>query len=318
MLSHEEIIRSIPNALEAVNLSNYGTKSAGKVRDIYYPSKSTWVLVSTDRISAFDRVLGLVPFKGQVINQMSAWWFEQTNDIVENHLITVPDPNVMIVREAEALPVEVVVRGYITGVTSTSLWTLYSQGERKPYGIALPDGLQKNDRLLTPIITPTTKAAPGQHDMRMTREEVLDSGLLPPSIWSHIEEVALALFARGQVVANWSNMIMVDTKYEFGLIDGRLVLIDEIHTPDSSRFWTLESYQSEGEPDNFDKEYLRRWLADKGYRGDGEPPMLTAECIAQIALRYIAVYEKVTGETFVAAEQPARARIERTMHELLR
>jgi phosphoribosylaminoimidazole-succinocarboxamide synthase len=283
-----------------------------------YRLDSTRLFVTTDRISAFDRVLGLIPFKGQVINQMSAWWFEQTSDIIENHVISVPDPNAMIVREAEVLPIEVVVRGYITGVTSTSLWTLYEQGERQPYGVTLPDGLKKNDRLPTPIITPTTKARDGGHDERLTREEVLNSGLLPPPIWSQIEDVSYALFARGQVVSHWANMIMVDTKYEFGLIDGRLVLIDEIHTPDSSRFWTEQSYNAGGDPEHFDKEYLRLWFARQGYRGEGEPPTLPDDCIAQVASRYIEVYERVIGEEFVPGKQPAAPRITRNIHKVLR
>ncbi len=315
MLSYEELIQAIPNALHTVDLAEYGTKYTGKVRDIYMRDQNR-VMITTDRVSAFDRVLGVIPFKGQVLNQLSAWWFEQTSDIIENHIIAVPDPNITIVRQAEPLPIEVVVRGYITGVTSTSLWTLYEQGERQPYGVSLPEGLQKNDRLPMPIITPTTKAAAGAHDERLTSDEIVQRGLIPAELWAQIEEVAYALFARGQVVAQWANLIMVDTKYEFGLIDGRLVLIDEVHTPDSSRFWSGASYQAQRSPEHFDKEYLRMWLAERGYRGEGAPPPLTDECMVQLATRYITIYEQVTGEPFKPGAQPAATRIARSMKKL--
>ncbi|MEZ4518630.1 MAG: phosphoribosylaminoimidazolesuccinocarboxamide synthase [Chloroflexota bacterium] len=262
MLTHEQLLSAIPQALATVDLSpEWGEKLAGKVRDIYRLD-GTRVLITTDRISAFDRVLGLIPYKGQVLNELSAWWFSQTADIVGNHLLSVPDPNVVIAAEAEPLPVEVVVRGYITGVTKTSLWYLYEQGDRRPYGISLPDGLHKNDPLPQPIITPTTKAEAGGHDQRLTREEILNGGLIEPALWAEIESAALGLFERGQQVAREAGLILVDTKYEFGLIDGQLALIDEIHTPDSSRFWTAESL-GEGSPEHFDKEYLRQWYAER-------------------------------------------------------
>jgi phosphoribosylaminoimidazole-succinocarboxamide synthase len=259
-------------------------------------------------------VLSLIPYKGQVLNQLSAWWFEQTRDIVANHVISVPDPNVTIACEAESLlPVEVVVRGYITGVTKTSLWYLYSQGDRKPYGIALPDGLHKNDPLPNPVITPTTKAIAGAHDERITREEILQHGIVPASLWEQIERVALGLFARGQQVAQRAGLILVDTKYEFGLVDGALVLIDEIHTPDSSRYWIADSYDEAREPKNFDKEFMREWFTAQGYRGDGEPPVMPDDFIAQVAARYMSAYERLTGQAFVPAEQPAQERIIRNL-----
>jgi phosphoribosylaminoimidazole-succinocarboxamide synthase len=315
MLTSEELKSAIPGALQTVDLPGWGPKRAGKVRDMYhYQGKR--ILIATDRVSAFDRVLGVVPFKGQVLNLLSAWWFERTRDIVPNHVLDVPDPNVTVALEAEPLPVEVVVRGYITGVTKTSLWYLYSQGERRPYGTPLPDGLQKNDALPTPIITPTTKATAGAHDEQLTRDEILTRGLVSAPLWRQVEEVALALFARGQEVARRAGLILVDTKYEFGLIDGRLALIDEIHTPDSSRFWTVESYQPGGEPENLDKEYLRQWFADRGYRGDGEPPAMQADLIARVAALYITAYERLTGRTFVPGEQPAAERIARNLRTL--
>ena len=311
MLDHNQLLAAVPHALDAVDLTGWGEKEAGKVRDIYTRDNQR-LLITTDRVSAFDRVLGLIPYKGQVLNQLSAWWFEQTADIVGNHVINIPDPNVTLAHEAQPLPVEVIVRGYITGVTKTSLWYLYDQGERQPYGISLPDGLQKDDPLPTPIITPTTKAERGAHDERLTRDEILERGLVPQSLWEEVETAALAVFARGQEVARQGGLILVDTKYEFGLVDGRLVLIDEVHTPDSSRYWTLSSYE-EGQPVNFDKEFLRIWFAEQGYRGDGVPPQMPAEFIARVAARYIAAYEKLTAQTFHPGQYPAAERIKKNL-----
>lgn len=307
MLTHDQLIAAIPDALDGVDVPGWGARLRGKVRDVYTHG-NVRALITTDRISAFDRVLGLIPFKGQVLNQLSLWWFGQTRDIVPNHVVAVPDPNVTIAREAQALPVEVVVRGYLTGVTSTSLWTLYQAGERSPYGLALPDGMQKNDPLPTPVITPTTKAADGAHDRPLTRAEIVD-GILPPALWDQVEQVALALFERGQQIARRSGLILVDTKYEFGLIDGKLTVIDEIHTPDSSRYWTAESVVNGREPDNLDKEFLRKWFAAQGYRGDGTPPAMPPDFIAQVAARYIDAYERLTGLTFQPAPTPAGPRI---------
>jgi phosphoribosylaminoimidazole-succinocarboxamide synthase len=312
MLAHDEILKAIPHALQSVDLANWGEKQSGKVRDIYTHGGQR-VLITTDRVSAFDQVLGTIPFKGQVLNQLSAWWFEQVEDVVANHVISIPDPNVTIAHEAETLPVEVIERGYITGVTSTSLWTLYAKGERQPYGISLPDGLQKNDALPMPIITPTTKATGGAHDERLTRDEIIERGLVEKSLWEQVEKAAIAIFTRGQAVAEKAGLILVDTKYEFGLVNGQLVLIDEVHTPDSSRYWTLESYGAGKEPANFDKEFLREWFVAQGYRGDGVAPTMPNEFIAQVAERYIAAYEKLTGKAFVPGEQPVAERIARNL-----
>lgn len=312
MLSHDELVKAVPHALNTVDLQGWDAKQAGKVRDIYH-TNSQRVLITTDRISAFDRVLGTIPYKGQVLNQLSAWWFEQTQDIVKNHVVAVPDPNVTIGREAEPLPVEVIVRGYITGVTKTSLWTLYEAGDRQPYGIALPDGLHKNDALPQPIITPTTKAEAGAHDEQLTRQQIIERGLVNESLWQEVENAALGVFKRGQEIAQKAGLILVDTKYEFGLIEGKLALIDEIHTPDSSRYWTQESYKPEQKPENFDKEYLREWYAARGYKGDGEPPIMPDDEIARVAARYIAAYERLTGLTFIPGEQPADERITRNL-----
>lgn len=312
MLSHEELLAAVPQALRSVDVPGWGEKDSGKVRDIYRRDGQR-LLITTDRVSAFDRVLGAIPYKGQVLNQLSAWWFEQLTDIVANHVIAVPDPNVTLAHEAAPLPVEVIVRGYITGVTKTSLWYLYDQGDREPYGIPLPDGLQKNDPLPSPIITPTTKAEKGGHDERLTRAEILARQIVPTALWEEIEGVALAVFARGQAVAQAAGLILVDTKYEFGLVNGRLTLIDEVHTPDSSRYWIADTFDESGEPANFDKEFLRKWFAAQGYRGDGEAPVMPADFVAQVAARYIAAYEKLTGRVFVPGEMPANARIVRNV-----
>jgi phosphoribosylaminoimidazole-succinocarboxamide synthase len=312
MLTPQELLAAIPRCLQTVDLPGMGVKRMGKVRDIYERGDMQ-VLVTTDRMSGFDRVLGCIPFKGQVLNQISAWWFEQTRGLVANHLVAVPDPNVTIARTAEPLPIEVIVRGYITGVTSTSLWTMYQQGERRPYGIELPDGLRKNDSLPTPIITPTTKATGGAHDEQITPDTIVKRGLVAPELWQQVAATALALFARGQELARRAGLILVDTKYEFGLIDGQLALIDELHTPDSSRFWLQESYGTGREPDNFDKEYLRLWFVSQGYRGEGVPPHLPPDTIVAAAERYIGVYERLTGTTFVPGEQPPSRRIARNL-----
>lgn len=330
MLSHEELQAAIPQALERVDLPTSAPRQAGKVRDSYQ-FWSSRLLITTDRVSAFDQVLGVVPFKGQVLNQLSAWWFAQTRDIVPNHLLAVPDPNVMLVRDLAPLPVEVVVRGSITGVTSTSLWTLYEQGERAPYGVELPEGLQKNDPLPTPMLTPTSKASGGAHDERLTREEIIERGVVAAGVWEQIEQVALALFARGQERARAAGLVLVDTKYEFALHEGKLLLIDELHTPDSSRFWRAETPETPETPEtsddnaepahldkeHLDKEYLRLWLAQQGYQGAGPPPTLPADLLAEVAARFIAVYEQLTGQAFVPAAQPASQRIVDALRGLL-
>ncbi|GAB4510060.1 MAG: phosphoribosylaminoimidazolesuccinocarboxamide synthase [Anaerolineae bacterium] len=312
MITRDEL-RSAP-MLESVEIPGLGAKVAGKVRDIYQQGDQR-ILITTDRVSAFDRVLGLIPYKGQVLNQLSLWWFEHMQYVVPHHVIASPDVNVTVAREAQALPVEVVVRGYITGVTSTSMWTMYAAGERAPYGIALPEGLRKNDRLPEPVITPTTKAIDGGHDERINPAEIVARGLIEAPLWSQIEETALQLFTQGQYMAAEAGLILVDTKYEFGLIDGALTLIDEIHTPDSSRYWLQTSYGGDTEPQHLDKEVLRQWFAARGYKGEGQPPVMSPDFIAEFAALYIEVYERLTGQVFIPGEQPAAARIARNVTE---
>ncbi len=318
MLTHEALLAAIPSCLDSTDFPDLGEKYEGKVRDVYIDIENgRRTLITTDRVSAFDRVLGLIPYKGQVLNQLAAWWFEKTADLLPNHVISVPDPNVTIAHDAQPLPIEIVVRGYITGVTKTSLWYLYDQGDRRPYGVSLPDGLQKNDQLPYPIITPTTKAGQGGHDEQLTVHELSRGQVdgVSPALWREIEHAALLLFKRGQAIAAEAGLILVDTKYEMGLIKGKLALIDEIHTPDSSRYWVAASYEPGAEPENFDKEFMRKWFAAQGYRGDGTPPTMPDEFVAQIAARYIAAYEKLTGQTFVPGEQPAVERIGKNLRQ---
>ena len=272
------------------------------------------LFVTTDRLSAFDRIIAGVPYKGQVLNQLAAWWFEQTADIVDNHVVDIPDPHVTIARQATPLPVEVVVRGCITGVTDTALWTAYERGERTIYGHTLPDGLHKNDRLAQPIITPTTKAEAGGHDTPVTCTEVVERGLVEPALWDRVQQVALAVFERGERRGRDSGLILADTKYEFGVADdGTLLLIDEVHTPDSSRWWVAADHDERlargEEPESLDKEVVRRALADVGFRGDGDVPELPAEVWTATTARYVDAYERLTGETFVYADYPAAPRI---------
>ena len=287
--------------VETVHLKGLGKKHQGKVRD-YYIVGDKRILITTDRISAFDRVLALIPHKGQVLTELSEFWFEKTADIIPNHLLSVPDPNVMICQNVTGIPIEMVVRGYISGVTNTSIWGSYVKGERTIYGITFPDGLRKNQKLPSPVITPTTKAEVG-HDERLTRDEILKRKIVTPKIYKQMEDAALELFERGTRVASRAGIILVDTKYEFGLTKtGKLMLIDEIHTPDSSRFWVKETYKerlNKGlEPENFDKEFMRIWYAKRGYKGDGIPPQMPAAFISKISKRYISIYEKLTGRKF--------------------
>lgn len=279
------------------------------------------LFVTTDRLSAFDRVIAGVPYKGQVLNQLAAWWFATTADIVPNHVLSVPDPNVLIARAATPLPVEVVVRGYITGVTSTSLWRQYADGARVIYGHRFPEGLQKNTALPHALVTPTTKAQDGAHDEPITVAAVVQQGLVDAAVWGQVVEAALLLFARGQQVAERAGLILADTKYEFGVdANGAVVLIDEMHTPDSSRYWVADSYSSRltagEEPESLDKEVVRRALLDAGYTGHGEPPPLAPEVWAATSARYVQAFEQLTGTTFVPGTYPVAPRITEALNNV--
>jgi phosphoribosylaminoimidazole-succinocarboxamide synthase len=313
MLSPETIGAALPLALDETHLP-LPDRQSGKVRDWYALAGGRKLFVTTDRLSAFDRVLARVPYKGQVLNQLSAFWFDATRDLIDNAVLAIPDPNSVVMRAVKRFPVEVVVRGYITGVTTTALWYRYSLGEREIYGYTFPDGLKKNQALPEPILTPTTKGEGGTHDQRLTCAEVVTKGLVDAVTWDKVSQAALAIFRRGQEVAAKAGLILVDTKYELGLTpDGRVMLIDEVHTPDSSRYWKTDTYHKlfdEGrEPDNFDKEIVRLAYAERGYRGEGEPPVLPDQLWIAASSRYISMYEMLTGLPFVPAAYPAEPRI---------
>jgi phosphoribosylaminoimidazole-succinocarboxamide synthase len=286
----------------------------GKVRISYRFGADHRLFVTTDRLSAFDRIIARVPYKGQVLNQLAAWWFDHTADIIANHAVAVPDPNVLIARTATPLTVEVVVRGHITGVTDTALWTQYARGARTIYGHRFPDGLVKNTKLPTPIVTPTTKGEFGSHDVPLSCHDVVADGHVDADVWEQVQSAALAVFDRGRSTAAAAGLILADTKYEFGLdADGAVILIDEMHTPDSSRYWIADTYDERmavgSEPESLDKEFVRRALAAVGYTGDGEIPTLPAEVWEQTSARYIETYERLTGTTFVRGAYPADERI---------
>lgn len=309
------------STLAAVELPLSDHRS-GKVRESWHLPPDRRLLVTTDRISAFDRVLGTVQYKGQVLNQLAAWWFARTSDIVANHVVDVPDPNVLIAIDATPLPVEVVVRGRLTGSTSTSLLPRYEAGDRELYGYRLPDGLQPHGPLHEPLITPTTKAEDGDHDQPITCDEVVELGLVEAGLWAQIQKAALELFARGVEIAGDAGYVLADTKYEFGLApDGELILIDEVHTPDSSRYWAMDSLDerlSEGRsPESFDKEPVRLALKAAGYTGDGEPPELPADVRTDTTNRYVELYERLTGLAFEPGRQPIEERMKANLRSVL-
>jgi phosphoribosylaminoimidazole-succinocarboxamide synthase len=288
----------------------------GKVRDCFIDrERGERIIVVTDRLSAFDAVVDPIPFKGQVLNQLAQFWFEQTKHIAPNHMLRVPDPNVMIARECEPLPVELVMRAYLTGVTSTSIWKAYEKGDRVFCGHALAEGMKKNERLPKPILTPSTKAAKGDHDISVSKDELLAMGRIKPEVFERAAAIAEKLFAAGQAHAAKQGLILADTKYEMGLArDGSIVVIDEIHTPDSSRYWYADDYLSRldrgEEPRSLDKEYVRRWLANEAkWTGDGPPPRMPDDVRVEAARRYIASYEIVTGTPFVPDSREPVARI---------
>jgi phosphoribosylaminoimidazole-succinocarboxamide synthase len=308
----------LAKTLSGTDFPSLGVKYQGKVRDNYTTSDGRRVLVVTDRISAFDRVLGTLPYKGQVLNALAAFWFEQTKSIAPNHVLSVPDPNVMVATECEPLKVELILRAYVTGNTSTSIWTHYARGVREFCGHRLPDGLRKHERLPQPILTPSTKAEQGDHDVSVSRDQIIAMGAVSARDFDEAAEYALALFAYGQKKCAERGLILVDTKYEFGKTrDGKLVVIDEIHTADSSRFWLAETYQAAFEagedPKSFDKDYVRRWLAGQGYTGDGPVPPIPDEVRVEAAARYIAACDTIRGEAFQPDTQLPLPRIRKNL-----
>lgn len=301
MITKEALLAHLDYTLKETHFEGLGERKQGKVRDIYIePDKL--ILVASDRYSAFDRNLALVPCKGALLTAISHFWFKQTEDIISNHIVAYPDPNVIVAKKCSVVPIEVVVRGYITGVTGTALWTLYQKGERDFGGFILPEGMRKNQKLDEPVLTPTTKS--DEHDRPITEREIIEEGIVREDLWKEIRTTALALFARGQEIAASRGLILVDTKYEFGIDErGKLTLIDEVHTPDSSRYWKAESYEErfskDLEPEYFDKEFLRLWFKEHSDPyNDPVLPEAPGEMIAELSRRYIEIYEMITGESF--------------------
>ena len=299
-----------------------GKKKTGKVRD-QYDIENKIILITTDRQSAFDRVLASIPFKGQVLNQTSAWWFKKTEHIIPNHLIEMPDPNVIIAKKCKVIPIEFVVRGYITGSTSTSLWTVYKNGDREYCGNILPEGLKKNQKLDDNMLTPTTKEE--HHDRPISPKDIVKEGWMTQGEWDYCSKIALDLFSFGQRVAAEHGMILVDTKYEMGIDgSGNILLIDEIHTPDSSRYWIQNTYDqriaSGLEPENIDKEFLRLWFVDNcDPYNDDELPRAPEDLVVELSNRYIYLYETITGESFPmpVEGEPINTRITNNLKEYI-
>jgi phosphoribosylaminoimidazole-succinocarboxamide synthase len=292
----------------------------GKVRDNYDLADGRRIIIATDRLSAFDRSIAAIPCKGQVLTQTARFWFDHTTDLCPNHVIEYPDPNVLVCRRLDILPVEIVVRDYLAGTTATSVWSMYKAGQRQIYGIDFPDGLRENQKLPQTILTPTTKARDGEHDEPITPAEIVGRGLLSARQWDEVSATALALFARGRELAAARGLILVDTKYEFGVDpDGRLILADEIHTPDSSRYWFAQTYPARfaaGQPpDAFDKDVLRRWVAARCDPYHDDIPPIPPLVIGETAAVYIDAYERITGETFTVPPpgEPVLDRIRRNL-----
>ncbi|MGH6858672.1 MAG: phosphoribosylaminoimidazolesuccinocarboxamide synthase [Phyllobacterium sp.] len=275
----------------------------GKVRENYDLPDGRRIIIATDRISAFDRILASIPLKGQVLTQTARFQFEQTQDICPNHVIDYPDPNVLVCRKLTILPVEIVVRGYLAGTTGTSVLTLYKAGQREMYGFTLPDGLQDNEKLPAPIITPTSKAFDGGHDEPLTAEAILSQKLLTTEQWETVSDYALKLFARGQEIAASRGLILADTKYEFGVDgDGAIVLADEIHTPDSSRYWFESGYAPGRKPVSFDKDFVRNWVVERCNPYKDAIPGIPGDVIDATSKVYIQAYEAITDRKFEAGD----------------
>jgi len=313
-MSRKEITKKqLQYVLKETHLEFLGKRSDGKVRESYVLDNIRY-LVATDRLSCFDVVLTHIPFKGQVLTQLAADWFGKTKDIIANHLIEVPDPNVMVVKECSVVPVEVVVRGYLAG----SAWRDYKSG-KKISGVQLPADMKMSQKLEKPILTPATKAEKGDHDQPISEAEIISKGIVEKKVWEEISEVALALFELGTKEAKKQGLILVDTKYEFGLNGEQLTLVDEIHTLDSSRYWRAKSYQERFDADKdqemLDKEPVRQWLLSQGYQGEGEPPAFTEDYILEIAEHYISSYEEITGQTFDPIAGDTHARIKENLEE---
>jgi len=301
MIERSIVEKQLSSTLKDINIPGLGDKYEGKVRDCYVTGDKR-ILVTSDRLSAFDKVLTTIPFKGQVLNALAAYWFRETAHLVPNHVLSQPHPNVFVTKEAKVFPVEVIIRGYLTG----SAWRDYQSG-KSISGIELPKGLKRSHKFETPLITPSTKAEKGLHDEPIASEEIVKRGLVEKSLWDEACRAAMALFNFGTERAARQGLILVDTKYEFGTIKDasgkeQLIVVDEIHTADSSRYWLSSSYENAYEkgidPEMLDKEFVRRWLIEQGYMGDGTPPEFTDEFRVDTAMKYIELCERITGEPF--------------------
>jgi len=316
MTSRAALAAHLGNILSDATIPELPNHYRGKVRDNYDLPDGRRIIIATDRLSAFDRIITAIPFKGQVLTQIARFWFDATPEICPNHVIEYPDPNVLICRRLAIMPVEIVVRDYLTGTTATSIWPMYQAGKREIYGIRFPDGLHQNQRLPSTIVTPTTKAFDGGHDEPLTPAEITGRGLLTHQQWNATEALALALFARGREIAEERGLILVDTKYEFGFDEaGQIILADEIHTPDSSRYWIRDSYErrfAAGQPpESLDKDFVRRWVSERCDPYRDPIPQVPHEVILEAARLYIGVFETITGKSFVLPEPdiPPLARI---------
>ncbi len=325
MLDPSIIRAAIPNVLEEAHFPGLPNHYQGKVRENYDLPDGRRILIATDRQSAFDKVLAAVPFKGQVLTQTARFWFEATADICPNHVLDYPDPNVVIGRRLTMLPVEMVVRDYLTGSTETSIWPMYKAGKRHLYGIDFPDGLVKNDQLPGTILTPTTKADIGGHDAPITPAEIVAKGLLTQGQWDEMARLSLALFARGREIAGRHGLILVDTKFEFGIDEaGTITLADEILTPDSSRYWKADSFAARHakgeEPESLDKEFLRLWIAARCDPYTQPIPDIPDDTLVEFSQKYISLFETVTGRTFEPPPvgEPVKERIGRNLAAFLR
>ncbi|MBB3018475.1 phosphoribosylaminoimidazole-succinocarboxamide synthase [Microvirga lupini] len=306
--------------LEDATIPELPNHYRGKVRDNYDLADGRRIIIASDRLSAFDRNLAAIPLKGQVLTQTAKFWFEQTADICPNHVIEYPDPNVLVGRRLTILPVEIVVRDYLAGTTGTSILSLYKTGEREMYGIRLPDGMRDNEKLPQTIITPTSKAFHGGHDEPLTPAEIVGQGLLSEEQWQTVSDYALALFAKGRAMARERGLILVDTKYEFGIDEnGTIMIADEIHTPDSSRYWFLESYRQRFEagerPESFDKDFVRTWVVARCDPYKDEIPEIPQDVVLETSRVYIDAFERITGQAFTLPDPsvPVLERVRRNL-----
>ncbi len=316
MIDSKALAPFLHNALTDATIPELPNHYRGKVRHNYDLPDGRRVIIASDRLSAFDIILTNIPFKGQVLTQTARFWFEQTADIIANHVIAYPDPNVVVCKRLKILPVEVVVRDYLTGTTSTSVWSMYKAGNRSLYGITMPDGMHEHQKLPQTIITPTTKADLGSHDEPLSAREIIERGILPKAQWEQVSDIALKLFARGRAIAADHGLILADTKYEFGVDEtGAVMLADEIHTPDSSRYWMASSYPERLEagqrPESFDKDFVRAWVSQRCDPYKDPIPPIPDELVLNTAAVYIDAYERITGQSFPvpASTQPVLERI---------